>query len=212
MAEYKTPATMKWLQWAQQIQSISQAGLTYAKDPFDKGRYEELLQLSAEIIEQHSEHEMQSVLQLYTQEKGYQTPKVDVRGVVFHEGQILLVKERSDGRWTLPGGYCDIGYSPKENVVKELYEESGYETVPVRLLAVLDKFKHPHPAEIFQYYKLFIECEIVGGNPSTSMETSDVQFFSRHELPPLSLGRVTPSQVDLLFQYENAPNLATWID
>ena len=129
---------------------------------------------------------------------GYQTPKIDVRGAVFTNNKILLVREKIDDRWSLPGGFCDIGLSPSENIVKEIKEEAGYDVLPTKLLALLDMNKHPHPPQLYHYYKLFIQCEIIGGQASNGLETTGVHFYHEHNLPNLSLGRNTDTQIKLL--------------
>lgn len=135
----------QWLEWAKRIQALSQAGLTFSKDIYDIERYEELRKISVEIMSEYTELGMKRIKNLFANETGYQTPKVDVRGVVFKNEQILMVKESIDDKWALPGGFCDIGLSPTENVVKEIKEESGYDVIPVRLIALLDNNKHSHP-------------------------------------------------------------------
>ncbi|MHC8514720.1 NUDIX hydrolase [Sporosarcina sp. ITBMC105] len=202
----------QWLEWAKRIQALSQAGLTFSKDIYDIERYEELRTISAEIMSAYTELEMSKIKDLFANEKGYQTPKVDVRGVVFKNQQILLVKENIDDKWALPGGFCDIELSPSENVVKEIKEESGYDVVPIRLLAVLDKNKHPHPPEPYHYYKIFILCEIVGGEATTGIETNKIQFFSEHNLPQLSTNRNTECQIKTLFEFLRTPEKETLFD
>ncbi|CAH0346514.1 NUDIX hydrolase [Bacillus sp. CECT 9360] len=202
----------KWLEWAKRMQALSQAGLTFSKDVYDIERYEELRSISAEIIEDYTGLEMQKIKDLFTNETGYQTPKVDVRGVVFKDDKILMVREKIDNRWSLPGGFCDIGYSPAENIVKELKEESGYDAVPVKLLTLLDMNKHPHPPQPYHYYKLFIQCEIVGGHASTGIETKDINFFSKYNLPNLSTGRNIESQIKTLFEFLKEPNKEAILD
>ncbi|WP_342600933.1 NUDIX hydrolase [Psychrobacillus sp. FSL H8-0483] len=202
----------KWLEWAKRIQALSQSGLAFSKDIYDIERYEELRTISAEIMEEHTGLEMQKIEDLFTNETGYQTPKVDVRGVVFKDDQVLMVRETIDERWALPGGFCDIGLSPSENIVKEIQEESGYDVVPIKLLALLDKDKHPHPPEAHHYYKVFIQCEIIGGNPITGIETSGIQFFSKNNLPSLSTNRNTESQIITLFEFLENPKKETIFD
>ena len=143
---------------------------------------------------------------------GYATPKVDVRGVVFRDEKILLVKERRDGRWTLPGGWADVNDSPGEATVREVYEESGYSTRAIKLLACYDRHKHGHPPFAFHIYKLFFQCELLGGKPTNSIETEDVGWFSENEIPPLSLPRVTPEQIARFFEHHNHPNWPTDFD
>ena len=202
----------KWLQWAKRIQAISQSGLAFSKDPYDIERYEELRQISAEIMAEHTELEIEEIKELFQNDSGYQTPKVDVRGVVFKDDQLLLVKEKFDNRWSLPGGFCDVGLSPTENVVKEVKEESGYDVVPVRLLALLDKEKHNHPPSAYHYYIIFILCDIVGGSPLAGLETSNVQFFSEDNLPNLSIQRNTEAQIKSLFEFMRNPKKVAMFD
>ncbi|MEK5332444.1 NUDIX hydrolase [Lysinibacillus sp. FSL W8-0992] len=202
----------QWLEWAKKIQALSQAGLTFSKDMYDIERYEELRNISAEIMSHNTELDMTKIKDLFTNETGYQTPKVDVRGVVFKNNQILMVKENIDNKWALPGGFCDIGLSPSENVVKEIKEESGYDVMPVRLLALLDKNKHQHPPEPYHYYKIFILCEIIGGEATIGIETNNVHFFSQHNLPPLSTNRNTMAQIDILFEFLRTPEKKTLFD
>ena len=202
----------QWLEWAKRIQALSQTGLTYSKDIYDIERYEELRQISVEIMTEYTELEMSKIKDLFTNETGYQTPKIDVRGVVFKNDQILMVQENFDGKWALPGGFCDIGLSPSENVVKEIKEESGYDVIPIRLIALLDKNKHPHPPDAYHYYKIFILCEIIGGEATIGIETSNIQFFAEHNLPQLSTNRNTESQINTLFEFLRNPEKETIFD
>lgn len=203
---------MKWLAWAQKIQALSQSGLAYCKDVYDIERYEELRALSIEILETYTGMDPATIKDVFASESGYATPKVDIRGVVLQKDRILLVREKEDGAWALPGGWADIGMSPTEIVVKEVREESGYEVSPVRLLAVLDRQKHPHPPSAHHIYKLFILCKLVGGEATNGIETSGVDFFPLHQLPPLSIDRNTASQLELMFQLANDPTLGPVID
>ena len=202
----------QWLEWAKRIQALSQTGLAFSKDIFDIERYEELRKISVEIMSEYAELEMSKIKDLFTNERGYQTPKVDVRGVVFKDDQILMVKENKDNNWALPGGFCDIGLSPSENVVKEIKEESGFDVIPLKLIALLDKNKHPHPPDPYHYYKVFILCEIIGGEATVGIETNNVQFFSESNLPDLSTSRVTESQIHSLFEYLRNPEKETLFD
>ncbi|WP_430787625.1 NUDIX hydrolase [Virgibacillus flavescens] len=202
----------KWLEWAKRIQSLSQAGLAFSKDMYDRERYEELRSISAEIMEEHTDLEMEKVMNLFANETGYQTPKVDVRGAVFKDDKILMVKEKIDDRWSLPGGFCDVGLSPTENIVKEIKEESGYDVIHRKLIALLDTTKRNHPPLPYHYYKLFIHCDIVGGEATVGLETSGVTFFSENNLPRLSTGRNTEVQIAMLFDYLKKPDMETVID
>lgn len=202
----------KWLEWARRIQAISQAGLHFSKDVFDRERYEELQQLSAEIIADYSVQSKEQVRGMLAAEKGYPTPKLDIRGVVFRDGKLLLVKEKMDDRWSLPGGFCEVGLSAGENAVKEIKEESGYDVMPKKLLAVLDSDKHTDKPQMFHYYKIFLQCEIVGGGAQGSAETSEVGFFDETKLPPLSLKRNTEAQVQMLFGFLRNPDKLSVFD
>ncbi|TWT08008.1 NUDIX hydrolase [Planococcus sp. CPCC 101016] len=201
--------SLQWLEWAKRIQALSQSGLTYSRSVHDVERYEELRSISVEILAEHTGMDMQQVKELFAVEQGYQTPKMDVRGAVFQKGKILMVKENSDSKWSLPGGFCDVGLSPAENITKEIEEESGYIVVPTKLLALLDMNKHPHPPQPFHYYKIFIQCEIVGGEAKNGVETQGVAFFPEDGLPELSLNRNIESQLQMLFEFERNPTKAT---
>ena len=195
-----------WLDWAQRIQAIAQTGLTFSRDAYDIERYEQLRALAAEIMAAHSGVEATLIHDLFAGQVGYATPKVDVRGAVFRDDAILLVRERSDGGWTLPGGWADVGDSPSEAVVREIAEESGYRTRAVKLLAVYDRNKHGHPPIPDHTYKLFFLCELIGGAPATTAETDGVEFFREGELPSLSLTRAVPSQIARLFAHHRNPS------
>lgn len=196
----------KWLDWVKQLQAIAQTGLTYSKDVYDQERYEMLRELSVEILSNYSFVDQDKIELTFASDTGYATPKVDIRGVVFQENKILLVREKMDGAWALPGGWADIGYSPFEVAVKEIKEEAGFDVKPMRLLAVLDKKFHNHPPEPYHIYKLFIECQIVGGEALGGLETSEVGFFEEHDLPELSTERNTEAQIRTMFEFLRDPS------
>jgi len=195
-----------WLKLARKIQSIAQAGLTYSENPYDISRYEQMLQLATEILHHYTGVEMDKIANLIKSEKGYLTPKVDVRGVVFREDKILMVRERIDGNWSVPGGWADVGLTPFEVAEKEVWEESGLRVKANRLLAVLDKKCHHHPPDLFHVYKLFILCDEKGGAMTSGLETSEIGFFPQHMLPPLSQNRITQEQINLLYEYREKPD------
>ena len=201
-----------WLDLAKRIQSIAQVGLTYAENGYDQERYQELQDLSVRIMQNLTDAPVEKIRALFANETGYQTPKVDVRGVVFEGDKILLVRERLDGCWSLPGGWADVGYSPREVAAKEVREEAGLEVTTGRLLAVLDKKCHPHPPSPYHTYKIFIECHPAGGALAAGMETSEVGYFSPDHLPPLSLERITESQIRLLFDLRAHPERPPVVD
>ncbi|WP_054957260.1 NUDIX hydrolase [Paenibacillus dakarensis] len=204
--------TPKWLEWAKELQAISQAGLAYSKDVYDIERFEQLRDLSVSILHEYTDIEHEKIRFLFASDTGYPTPKVDIRGVVFQDGKILLVRERLDGAWSLPGGWADIGLSAKEVVVKEIKEESGYDVRPVRLLAVLDKKFHDHPPEAQHVYKIFILCELTGGKAGGGIETSEAAFFAEDHLPGLSVQRNTKRQIEVMFEYLRNPAKEVWFD
>lgn len=204
--------SLQWLRWATDLQAIAQNGLTFCKNPFEIERYQAVRKIAAEILSQYTQLTEQAVLDIFVPKKGYMTPSLDVRGAVFNEDKILLVKESRDGLWTLPGGFVDINMSPSEAVVKEIYEESGFETRALKLFAVLDKQKHSHPAELIHMYKLFIYCEITGGEATPSIETTEIGFFAEHDIPLLSTPRTLTSQIQLCFKHHREPNLMTEFD
>jgi ADP-ribose pyrophosphatase YjhB (NUDIX family) len=207
------PPSPRWLEWCSRLQALAQTGLTFARDPYDIERYQALQKIAAEMLAAGTEADLTKIQNFLATDSGYATPKVDVRGVVFRDGKILLVRERSDGKWTLPGGWADVNESPAENVVREIREESGFETCVVKLLAVFDRSKHPHkPAFPFHVYKLFLHCEITGGAATQSSETDGVDFFAETELPELSSTRITQAQIHRLFEHQRQPNLPTDFD
>lgn len=195
----------QWLEWAKRLQAAGQNGLTYAQNPFDRERYQSICDIAADIMAAYSDTELTAIADLFSREVGHATPKVDVRGAVFRGDDILLVQERSDGHWSLPGGWADVYDSPSEATVREVWEESGYRTRAVKLLAVYDRAKHPHPPMPYHAYKLFFLCELLGGSPAGSMETEGVAFFAETDLPELSLGRTTPGQIARVFEHHRHP-------
>ncbi len=202
----------KWLEWAQQIQAIAQKGLNYSQNPFQVEDYKLLRSIAADIISTYSQVEPSEILDLLVKEIGYPTPKVAVRGAVFQDHKILLVKERSDGCYALPGGWAEVGESPGEATVREVFEESGYQTRPVKLLAVYDINKQGFPPHPHGIYKLFFQCEIIGGSPTSSIETDEVKFFAKDAIPQLSPTRVTPAQITRFFQHYYHRDLPTDFD
>ena len=187
-----------------QIQALSEQGQHFAHNDFDLTRYKEIEQLCFNIIENlYSVDPNQLHLEMHEQ-NGYKTPKVDIRAVVFNDkNQLLFVKEKIDGKWTLPGGWADIGYTPSEVAVKETREEAGVKVEATKLLAVLDKRCHSHPQDLYYIYKIFIECKYIGKDKSDFIETSDAGFFSHDNIPSLSTPRNTIEQINMLFDFKN---------
>ncbi|MGQ4667023.1 NUDIX hydrolase [Metabacillus halosaccharovorans] len=202
----------KWLEWSKQLQSIAQAGLTYSKDVYDLERFELVRNISIEMLSTHTDVSKTIIKDLFANETGYATPKVDIRAVVFNENKILMVKEITDGGWTLPGGWGDIGLTPREVAVKEVKEESGFDVKAIKLIGVFDKKCHPHPPSPYHVYKMFIQCEIIGGQPKEGIETSAVEFFAENELPSLSIARNTEAQIKLAFKHLHNPQEPVYLD
>jgi len=206
----RRPANL--LEWARQVQAIAQNGLAFTRDAFDRERYTQLAELVAQLLSAQLDMPLGEARALWETERGYATPKVDVRGGVFEGERVLLVRERADGRWTLPGGWVDVNDAPSEAVAREIHEESGYRARAVKLAALVDKNRHPHPPGVHHIYKLFFLCELTGGNPAAGAETDAVAFFPVHELPELSTGRVLTSQIERLYQHRLDPSLPTDFD
>ncbi len=203
------------IDWAKRLQAIAQTGLTFTKDQYDIDRYRSVRQIAAEILAANSSGMSPArLIDLMACDVGYATPKVDVRAAVFSDEGILLVRERSDGGWTLPGGWADVGDSPSTAAVREVKEESGYDVVARKLAAVYDRdhARHGHPPVPYHVYKLFFLCDPVGGAAKTSTETDAVSFFAEDRIPPLSLERVTPGQIAHLFDHSRHPEWPTSFD
>jgi ADP-ribose pyrophosphatase YjhB (NUDIX family) len=203
---------MTILDWARKVQAIAQSGLAFTNDPFDRERYTQLTDLVAAILASELDIPLARAKGFWEGEEGYATPKVDVRGGIFEDGRVLLVRERSDGKWTLPGGWVDVNDSPSGAVAREIFEESGYRARAVKLAALVDKRRHPHPPGIHHIYKLFFLCERTGGAATVSTETDAVQFFDVRSLPELSTGRVLAPQIERLHQHHLHPELPTDFD
>ena len=198
---------------AQRIRALSQTGLVYSDNEYNTERYEELVHLSDSMTALITNNEVSAIEGCFRVEDDYVTPKVDVRAVVFNEkDEILLVQERADGAWAIPGGWADVGYSPKEIAVKEVKEETGLNVKPIRLLAVLDKKCHNHPPAPHYAYKIFILCELIDGKFTSAFDILDKGFFKQGALPPLSEERILKSQVDLMFEYKNNPDKEAIVD
>lgn len=203
----------KWLDWAKQLNAISQAGKTYSKDKYDLERFDQIADISHQMFAELSDQPVEKVANLFVNEVGYPTPKIDVRAGVIKDGKILLVKEREDGKWTLPGGWGDVCETPTQGVIREVEEESGYIVSSPRLVAVKDRAVHPYtPPYPFHIYKMFFLCDLEGGEPTINIEVSDIDWFSPNSLPPLSDGRTRPEDIEYLFEALNNPNQPVYID
>jgi ADP-ribose pyrophosphatase YjhB (NUDIX family) len=201
-----------WLTIAKKINSIAQTGLAFTKDKYDHERYAELLELSIQILNNITDIDSKKLEFIFNRDIGYQTPKLSVRAVVFRDGKLLLVKEKMDNKWCIPGGYADTGLTPGEIVIKEVKEESGFDVKPIRILGLLDYNKHQQRPFPFDIYNLFMECEIVGGEAAPGIETCDVEFFDIDNLPELSVRRVTKEQIVKMYDLHNIKNLEPIFD
>lgn len=206
----------RWLDWAQRLQALGQTGLFYNPPPFDRERYEAVLLIAAEIIAAHGTLGMPALSAVFHEQQGHATPKVDVRAAIFRDEHILLVQEKLDNnRWTLPGGWADVGESAAESCVREVYEETGYRARAIKLLAVYDRNKHEHPPHLFHVYKLFFMCELLDDErvaDPDNIESGEVGWFREDDLPDLSVGRVTAKQITRFFDHLHNPTLMTDFD
>lgn len=204
-----------WLLWARELLAIAQTGLTFSTDPYDRDRFTQVRAVAARMMAQSCDADAGRIEELFAGQTGNATPKVDVRGAAFRsDGRVLMVREATDSRWSLPGGWAEVNQSPSEAVMREVLEETGFEIAVRKLAAVYDRSRHPHdPPRPFHIFKLFFICDIVGGAARTSLETTEIGFFAENELPlEISIGRVVPYQIARMFEHERSPGLATEFD
>jgi ADP-ribose pyrophosphatase YjhB (NUDIX family) len=206
------PSGSQWLGWTKRLQAIAQDGLTYSRDDYDLGRYEQLRELAAEMLAAHSTGTLEEARDLLVLETGPATPKVDVRAAVFDDDRILLVKEPDEAGWSVPGGWADVGESPSEAAARETLEESGYRVRPVRLLAAYDRDRHGHPSMAYHVYKLVYQCELVAGERLTEVDADGARFFREEEIPDLSITRITSPQISRFFEQHRDPSIPTDFD
>jgi ADP-ribose pyrophosphatase YjhB (NUDIX family) len=210
---YTVVMSFDWIVAAQRLRAMAQTGLTYSTDRFDLERYRELEQMALGMLSELLSCPPSTVTEVFALEKGYPTPKVDVRTAAFSEGRVLLVKEWLDGGWTLPGGWADDGDSPRQAAERECREESGYEVNVVRLVAIRDRSRHPYqPRHLGGVYKLLFLAEVTGGEAKVSHETTDVAFFALDQLPELSIARTLPGDIELAHRHWLDPSLLPTFD
>ena len=195
----------KWLEWAKELQFLAQAGLTYSKDCYDIERFERIREIAAEMVAYKTEIPLNKVKDLFCNETGFQTPKIDTRAAIFKENKILLVKETS-GTWSLPGGWCDVMESVKSNTEKEVWEEAGLKAEAVKLIAIQDRNKHNVPPYAYGIMKVFFLCIVSGGEFQENIETTASEYFTLDELPELSLEKNTKEQIQMCFEAYADPN------
>jgi ADP-ribose pyrophosphatase len=199
--------------WAQQIEALAQSGMAYTTNPFDQQRYQELRHIAAEMMAAATGANLQEVTSVFDAQSGYATPKLDVRGVVFKDEKILLVRELMDGgRWTLPGGWIDINEPLSRAAEREVREEAGMIVKARKLAAVYDRNLHGHPSYPFHAYKLFMLCDLIAEATPDPLETSDPTFFELGHLPELSLARTTPEEIKRVAVHLQHPELPTEFD
>ena len=196
-----------WLDRARRLRAIAQTGLTFTREKYDRERYEELATIANTMLAELVDAPLEKIVGIYLPERGYPTPKVDVRAGVFDDdGRVLLVQEESDGCWALPGGWADELESAKLSCEREVFEESGYHAVAVKLAAIKDRSLHPYaPQRLEHVYKLLFVCDLTGGAEATSIETTAARFFPRDALPTLSVSRTLEDDIHLLWAHRNEP-------
>ena len=196
----------KWLEWATRLQTLAQNGLAYSKDEFDIERFQEIRQIAAEMLVTPSGMPLEKVKDLFCNEVGYQTPKIDTRAAIFENNKILLIQE-SNGKWALPGGWADVHLSVKENVLKEVKEEAGIEASAEMIVALLDVTKNQGKAIPYGITKIFVLCKYVSGKFEKNIETIDSRYFGIDELPELATNKTTAEQIQMCFKAnENRDN------
>jgi ADP-ribose pyrophosphatase YjhB (NUDIX family) len=189
------------LELARRLLALAQSGLHFTAEEYDRERYREAADIAARLLALESNRNADDLRRTWFVEDGYATPKIDVRGMIFRGDQVLMVRERIDGKWTVPGGWADVNDSPAQAVEKEIEQESGFKARAVKLAAVYDRNKHEHPPYLFHAWKMFFICEIVSGEPRTSYETTAVEFAPLHALPELSTGRATATQIRRMYEH-----------
>lgn len=202
----------KWLKWAIEIQSLSQIGLTYTKDVYDRERYQRLREISAEMLAEKTEVSIEKVKDLFCNETGYQTPKIDTRAVIFRDNKILLVHE-NNGTWSLPGGWCDVLESIKSNTEKEVREETGLNVRAVKIISIQDRNKHNKPVYAYGVCKIFVLCEVINGKFVENIETTEIRYFSLQDLPHnLAEEKTNKEQIEMCFKAYLNENWQTQFD
>jgi len=196
----------RWLEWARELQAIGQTGLAFTQSPYDTQRYRRLGEIAAEIVAAHTTLPKSEILQGFSAQPGYATTKVDVRGAVVRDGRILLVQERRDQRWCMPGGWADVGERPSEMVAREVWEESGFRVRPAKIIGIFDANRGNRPLECYHAYKVVFFCDITGGEARDSDETMAVDFFDFDALPPLSSDRTNDRHLTEVQAHLRDPN------
>ncbi len=200
------------LDLARRLFALSQTGLHFTREEYDRERYREIAEIGAQMLANESAHAAESLKQTWFVEDGYATPKIDVRGAIYRDDRVLLVRETIDGKWTMPGGWADVNDTPAHAVEKEIEQESGFIARAVKLAALYDRNRHEHPPYLFHAWKAFFICDITGGSPRLSHETDGVDFFPLDALPELSTGRATAAQIQRMYAHHRQRELPTEFD
>jgi ADP-ribose pyrophosphatase YjhB (NUDIX family) len=198
------------LDLSRRLLALSQTGLHFSAEEYDRERYREIGDIAAKLLELQGASAA-AVTSGWFVDTGYATPKCEVRGAIFRDDRVLLVRERADGKWTVPGGWADVNDSPSLAVLKEIEQECGFTARILKLAAVYDRNKH-NPPSLFHAWKHFFVCEITGGEARTSYETTAVEFFALDSLPELSTGRATAEQIRSMHRHHLNPSLPTEFD
>jgi len=202
----------KWLKWATELQSIAQAGLTFSTNKYDLDRYEQIRSITVDILHEYTDIDHTKIRNLFASETGYQTPKVDIRSAVFKDDKILLINEKVDRKWALPGGWADVNTSVSESAIRECHEEAGAEVKAKRIIAIHMGNKHNNHQFPFTIYKIFVECELVEFAFKENTETLGAEFFEADSLPELSFERNNPDQIKMCFDAKNSKVFETIFD
>lgn len=206
------PELPRWLEWGREIQALAQTGRHYSTDEYNRHRYERLLQIAAEIISEAGKFDYSTVHRLFREPIGYATPRVDVRAAIFQDQRLLLVRERLDGGWTMPGGWADVGDLPSKAAEREAFEEAGFRVKARKVIGVYDA-NRLGPLELFHAYKIVFLCDLLEGQPTPSYETSEVAFFGKDEIPTLLSGeRTLPRHIADAFRAHQDPSVPTVFD
>lgn len=202
----------KWLKWAIEIQSLAQAGLAYTENKYDIERYERLRDISVEMIRIKTDLEFNKIKNLFCNETGYQTPKIDTRAVIFKDDRILLTHE-NNGNWSLPGGWCDVLESIRSNTIKEVKEETGLDVETIKIIAVQDRNKHNKPIYAYGICKIFVLCNVIGGEFIENIETTEIKYFALDEIPnDLAEEKTNREQIEMCFEAYKNENWQTQFD
>lgn len=202
----------QWLVWAREIQALSQTGLAFATGQYDRTRYSRLAALAAEIVAAHSTLGAEETERNFLAQPGYATPKIDVRGAVVRQGSILLVREKADGLWCMPGGWADVGDLPSAMVAREVKEESGFDVVARKVVGVFDANRSGRPMEFYHAFKVVFLCELLGGTATPSDETTDVGFFPFDAVPDLSANRTNERHLREVQEHLRDPGRQAYFD